>query len=84
MGAMSRWEESNNLPGRYLVAVLLCLTLGLAPFSPEPHLVGKVRWVAGGGQGMGAIDILDLLMHGLPWGLLVALVVVDLARRARQ
>ena len=32
---------------RYALPVLFCLTLGLAPFTPEPHLVGKLRWVAG-------------------------------------
>lgn len=43
------------------------LTLGLAPFAPEPHVVGKVRWVLGGAVGMKPIDWFDLLMHGAPW-----------------
>ena len=47
--------------------VLLSLTLGLAPFLPEPHIVGKLRWVAGGAVGMGAADWFDLLMHGTPF-----------------
>ncbi len=51
----------------YLVAVALCLTLGLAPFVPEPHLFGKIRWVAGGAVGMEAADWFDLLMHGAPF-----------------
>lgn len=46
------------------------LTLGLAPFSPEPHIVGKLRWVAGGAVGMKPIDWFDLLMHGTPFLLL--------------
>ncbi len=50
--------------------ILLCLTLGLAPFTPEPHIVGKLRWVAGGAVGMGAIDWFDLFLHGTPWMLL--------------
>ena len=50
----------------------ICLTLGLAPFYPEPHIVGKIRWVAGGAVGMGYIDWFDLLLHGLPWVLLIA------------
>ncbi len=45
----------------------LCLTLGLAPYSPEPHIVGKIRWVAGGGEGMALLDYGDLLWHGAPW-----------------
>lgn len=47
--------------------LLASLTLGLAPFVPEPHLVGKLRWVAGGAHGMGTQDWLDLAMHGAPW-----------------
>ena len=59
---------------RLISPLLLSLTLGLAPFAPEPHIVGKLRWVAGGAVGMGAMDWFDLLMHGLPWAwLLVAI-----------
>jgi hypothetical protein len=50
-----------------LVPLLASLTLGLAPFAPEPHVVGKLRWVAGGAVGMGAMDWGDLLLHGAPW-----------------
>ncbi len=48
-----------------------CLTLGLAPFFPEPHIWGKLRWIAGGGVGMQAIDWFDALFHGFPWLLLL-------------
>jgi len=47
------------------------LTLGLAPFTPEPHIVGKLKWLAGGAVGMQAMDWFDLLMHGAPWALLL-------------
>lgn len=50
------------------MALLLSLSLGLAPFVPEPHLVGKLRWLAGGARGMGPVDWGDLVMHGGPWG----------------
>ena len=53
------------------ILVLLCLTLGLAPFSPEPHLWGKLSWLAGGGEGMALQDYGDLLMHGAPFVLLI-------------
>lgn len=53
-----------------LIAIA-CLTLGLAPFVPEPHIVGKIRWVAGGAVGMQAIDWLDFIWHGIPWILLI-------------
>lgn len=43
------------------------LTLGLAPFVPEPHLLGKLRWAIGGAEGMAMMDWMDLLFHGAPW-----------------
>ncbi len=53
---------------KYLgIAVLGALTLGLAPFVPEPHIWGKLKWVAGGANGMGAMDWFDLFFHGAPW-----------------
>jgi len=52
---------------RLLSPLLASFTLGLAPFVPEPHLWGKLRWVAGGANGMQAMDWFDLLMHGAPW-----------------
>lgn len=51
--------------------ILLCLTLGLAPFTPEPHLFGKVRWVLGGAEGMQMMDYFDLVLHGFPWVFLI-------------
>lgn len=54
-------------------AFILSLTLGLAPFFPEPHLFGKIRWVLGGANGMGAMDYFDLLLHGTPWVVLIFL-----------
>ena len=59
---------------RYAAPTLACLTLGLAPFLPEPHISSKLRWVLGGAHGMGWVDGFDLAMHGAPWiWLLVAL-----------
>jgi len=60
---------------------MLCLLLGLAPFFPEPHLWGKIRWVAGGAIGMSTMDWLDLLWHGAPWILLIRLGVLELKKR---
>ena len=51
--------------------LFVSLTLGLAPFSPEPHVVGKLRWVVGGATGMSGMDWLDLLLHLTPWLLLL-------------
>ena len=50
--------------------LIISLTLGLAPFFPEPHLWGKIRWIAGGAVGMGAMDWFDFFLHGTPWVLL--------------
>ncbi|WP_340170385.1 hypothetical protein [Lacinutrix sp.] len=36
----------------YKIILLLCLTLGLAPFFPEPHLWGKLKWILGGAKSM--------------------------------
>ncbi len=51
--------------------IMICLTLGLAPFYPEPHILGKVRWIMGGAKGMGALDWFDTFLHGTPWLLLI-------------
>lgn len=58
------------LIGNSITWLLLSLTLGLAPFFPEPHIWGKLRWVAGGAVGMQPMDWFDLLLHGTPWVLL--------------
>lgn len=68
---------------RIFMAALASMTLGLAPLSPEPHIVGKVRWVLGGAVGMGPMDWGDLIMHGLPWVGLVVMLVVDGPRLLR-
>lgn len=61
---------------RWSTVLILALTLGLAPFVPEPHIVGKVRWLLGGGVGMQVMDYFDLILHGLPWLLLIRLMVL--------
>jgi len=60
--------------------LLVSLTLGLAPFFPEPHIWGKLKWLAGGAQGMQLMDCFDLLMHGLPWLFLIASIVLRFTR----
>ena len=49
--------------------IVLCLTLGLAPFTPEPHVWQKLTMLVSG-ELVKAVDIFDLLMHGAPWALL--------------
>ena len=66
---------------KYTPYILMCLTLGLAPFVPEPHIVGKIRWIAGGAVGMGPIDWFDFVFHGAPWALLIFKVAQDLIKK---
>lgn len=50
--------------------MILCLTLGLAPFIPEPHVWEKIKMLQAGTL-KNPVDIFDLLMHGLPFVLLL-------------
>ena len=57
------------------IIILLCLTLGLAPFLPEPHILSKLRWIAGGAHGMAFMDWFDVILHGFPFILLLRLII---------
>ena len=70
-------EKSKNLISKntWGTVLIFCATLGLAPWVPEPHVWGKLRWVLGGANGMSWMDWGDFLMHGLPWILLMGLLI---------
>jgi hypothetical protein len=53
------------------VLILAALTLGLAPFVPEPHIWEKLKMLVAGDL-VKPVDIFDLLMHATPFVLLVA------------
>ena len=53
------------------LAVLAALTLGLAPFLPEPHIWEKLKMLAAGTLSR-PVDIFDLCLHAAPWLLLIA------------
>ncbi|WP_373505586.1 hypothetical protein [Aestuariivirga sp.] len=57
-------ELINRLP--LSIVAIACLTLGLAPFVPAPHVWEKLRMLTSGTLNR-PIDILDLLMHGAPF-----------------
>ncbi|MDZ4752119.1 MAG: hypothetical protein SGI87_10920 [Flavobacteriales bacterium] len=57
--------------GNWKLVGIMCLTLGLAPFTPEPHIWGKIKWIAGGANDMQLLDWWDFVMHGTPWFLLI-------------
>jgi len=61
--------------------ILLCLTLGLAPFFPEPHILGKIKWILGGANGMRLMDWFDVLLHGFPFILLIRIVIIKLTSK---
>ncbi len=63
--------------------LLMSLTLGLAPFLPEPHILGKIRWIAGGAVGMQPLDWGDTLFHGLPWLLLIRIGILKITGRLK-
>ena len=54
----------------FSILIILCLTLGLAPFAPEPHVWEKAKMLVSGNL-TNPVDIFDMLIHGLPWILLV-------------
>jgi hypothetical protein len=53
------------------IAVLAALTLGLAPFFPEPHLWEKLKMLVAGTL-VRPLDIFDLMLHAAPWAVLIA------------
>jgi hypothetical protein len=50
----------------WVLPLIACLTLGLAPYWPRPHIVEKIFWLATG-KGLRPIDIFDLILHASPW-----------------
>ena len=50
--------------------LIIALLLGLAPFTPEPHLWEKLKMLATG-ELVKPLDIFDLFLHGTPVVLLL-------------
>ncbi|KOF04378.1 hypothetical protein OB69_01750 [Roseivirga seohaensis subsp. aquiponti] len=65
------------------MAIVLVLTLGLAPFTPEPHIWGKIKWVMGGANGMQIMDYFDFVLHGTPWVYLILELIRYFKKRPR-
>ena len=65
----------------FRLIILLCLTLGLAPFFPKPHLWGKLKWIAGGANGMLLMDWFDVVLHGFPWVLLIRISILKINKK---
>ena len=58
------------------LAIIAALTLGLAPFFPEPHIWEKLKMLVAGDLAK-PIDIFDLVLHAAPWLLLLLKVLRD-------
>ena len=56
------------------IILIMCATLGLAPFSP-PHIVEKISLLING-ELIKPLDWFDLFFHGLPWIILTLKAVV--------
>tara|TARA_B100000809_G_scaffold174181_1_gene171441 strand:- start:1215 stop:1436 length:222 start_codon:yes stop_codon:yes gene_type:complete len=67
----------------FRIIIVLCLTLGLAPFFPEPHIWGKLKWIAGGANSLQLKDWFDVLLHRFPWVLLIRLTIIKLILNKR-
>ena len=72
----------NQLKNNWKLFLIASLTLGLAPFNP-PHIVGKLIWIFGGNAFSGenimqAQDWFDVFLHGSPWVLLFASILLNL------
>ena len=72
---MLRWLD--RFPLVWLI--LLALWMLVAPVTPEPHLIEKIRMLSEG-QLSKPLDTLDLLMHSAP----ALLLLIRLARLKRK
>ena len=72
---MLKWLDRFPLGWLAVLAVWMLV----APITPEPHVVEKIRML-GQGQLTRPLDIFDLLMHSTP----LVLLLIRLARLKRQ
>ena len=63
--------------------IVLCLTLGLAPFTAEPHVWEKLKMLASG-ELTKLLDIFDLSLHGAPWLLLIARLSLSFTKKPEE
>ncbi|HSO08887.1 MAG TPA: RND transporter [Desulfoprunum sp.] len=63
--------------------VILSLTLGLAPFTPLPHLIEKMQILAAG-ELVRPVDVFDLVMHSAPIVLLFMKITLNLSSKVKQ
>jgi len=71
-------NEIAQLP--WWLVIVACLTLGLAPFAP-PHIWEKLQMLSQG-KLVRPIDWFDLVMHSIPWFVLVLKIVATLVKKS--
>jgi hypothetical protein len=81
---LKKYDKLKELLDNWKILILLCLSLGLAPFFPEPHIWGKLNWIIGGAVGMKPMDWFDVLLHGFPFVLLIRLIILELKVRVKN
>jgi hypothetical protein len=67
----------------FSLLIILSLTLGLAPFTPMPHLVEKMQMLVAG-ELVRPVDIFDLVMHSAPIVLLLMKITLNLSSKVKQ
>jgi len=60
-------DQKSNFIFNPVLWLVLALTLGLMPYTPEPHVWEKLKWIISGAQGMQPLDWFDFFLHGSPW-----------------
>jgi hypothetical protein len=71
----------NAIP--WSIVIALCFFLGVAPFTPLPHLFEKIQMLADGKLEQ-SVDIFDLLFHGSPFLVLLAKLIFQFQRGDRS
>ena len=61
------------------IIIIICLTLGLAPFTP-PHIFEKLSMLVNGTLKK-PLDWFDLFLHGIPWIILAIKIVITIKNR---
>jgi len=74
-------EQKSNFIFNPVFWLIFALTLGLMPYTPEPHIWEKLKWIFTGAQGMQPLDWFDFLLHGLPWALFIISLTKKLLRK---
>jgi hypothetical protein len=80
----NKTTSSSAKNSKITLFLVASLTLGLAPFVPEPHIIGKVKWLLGGATGMQPTDWFDLFLHGTPWLLLFGSLILLVNKKLRK